>query len=970
MHQQDRDAHRGRLIATVAATVISLACGTNYVYSAWAPQFAERLRLSTTESNLIGLFGNLGMYTLGIPIGMFVDERGSRPAVLAGAFLLAIGYAPLCISFEKAAGSVPVLCFFSYLTGLGGCMAFAGAVKTSALNWPTHRGTATAFPLAAFGLSAFFFSFVGAVFFPGSTSSFLMLLAWGAFGLTFSGYFFLKVYPRVSYQEVPSEAPESQPPARQRARSITEPGTSSHPDAVHPDPGTSSRASPASDASRAAISSDPEAGDDTLLNETLPLIPDVVTADILGGTSVDQDVSHRVDIRGWKLLFCLDFWQLFAIMAILAGTGLMTINNIGNDANALWRHYDPSVDEPFLVSHQQIHVSILSVFNFVGRLLSGIGSDYLVKSLHASRIWCLAVACGLFLLAQVCALQIEMPQKLVFVSGLSGLAYGGLFGVFPSIVAETFGIRGLSQNWGFMMLAPVASGNVFNLLYGRIYDHHSVVEPDGTRSCDDGIACYRTAYAVTSTACAFGLFITFYIIHYQRVQYLKTKDNILLCQLLRRGNMLHATRIAYALLLLVNSILAWIMLTDWAIEKLQHLALDYVKINCPTGQCYGWLAAHRINFALGLLHLIFAGLLFGVKSSKSPRAAIQNGYWGPKIIAWLALIVMSFLIPDKFFMFWGNYVSFAAAMLFLVLGLILLVDLAHTWAEYCLAQIEETDSRFWRFVLVGSTLGMYLASIAMTVVQYIFFAQGGCTMNQAAITVNLLLWIIISIVSINPTVQEYNPKAGLAQAAMVAVYCTYLTMSAVSMEPDDKNCNPLVRAQGTRTTSVVIGAIVTMLTVAYTTTRAATQSLGLGGNGDAIRLPEDDEHDLVTQEPMERRAMRAEVLRRAVEEGSLPADALLSDDESDDGGEHPHDDERSSTQYNYSMFHIIFFLATAWVSTLLTLNYEEATRDGQFATVGRTYGASWVKIVSAWICHGMYIWTLVAPILLPDRFDN
>ncbi|KAL7949823.1 serine incorporator domain-containing protein [Trichoderma barbatum] len=964
--RQDQDAHRGRLIATVAATVISLACGTNYVYSAWAPQFAERLRLSATESNLIGLFGNLGMYSLGVPIGMFVDERGSRPAVLAGAFLLAIGYAPLCFSFEKAAGSVPVLCFFSYLTGLGGCMAFAGAVKTSALNWPSHRGTATAFPLAGFGLSAFFFSFLGAILFPGSTSSFLMLLSWGTFGLTFAGYFFLKVYPQVSYQEVPTQAPGSQAPGRERARSITEPGMSPNPDAVHKNLGTSSRTLAASDASRAVIFSDTEAGGDPLIDETSSLIPDVVTADIVGGSSVDQDVSRRVDIRGVKLLLCLDFWQLFSIMAILAGTGLMTINNIGNDANALWKHYDSSVDEPFLVSHQQIHVSILSVFNFVGRLLSGIGSDYLVKTLRASRIWCLAVACLIFLLAQICALQIEMPHKLVFVSGLSGLAYGFLFGVFPSIVAETFGIRGLSQNWGFMTLAPVASGNVFNLLYGRIYDHHSVVEPDGTRSCDDGIACYRSAYAVTASACALGLFITLYIIHYQRA-------HVLLGQLLRCGNVLHgliATRIAYALLLLVNSILAWIMLTDWAIEKLQHLALDYVKINCPTGQCYGWLAAHRINFALGLLHLIFAGLLFGVKSSKSPRAAIQNGYWGPKIIAWLALIVMSFLIPDKFFMFWGNYVSFAAAMLFLILGLILLVDLAHTWAEYCLSQIEETDSRFWRLVLVGSTLSMYLASIAMTVVQYIFFAQGQCTMNQTAITVNLVLWLIISVVSVNPTVQEFNPKAGLAQAAMVAVYCTYLTMSAVSMEPDDKNCNPLVRAQGTRTTSVVIGAIVTMLTVAYTTTRAATQSLGLGGNGDGIRLPEDDEHDLVTQQPMDRRVMRAEVLRRAVEEGSLPADALLSDDESEDGGDHPHDDERSSTQYNYSMFHIIFFLATAWVSTLLTLNYEESTRDGQFATVGRTYGASWVKIVSAWLCHGMYIWTLVAPIILPERFDS
>ncbi|KAI0161641.1 TMS membrane protein/tumor differentially expressed protein [Hypoxylon sp. FL1284] len=437
-----------------------------------------------------------------------------------------------------------------------------------------------------------------------------------------------------------------------------------------------------------------------------------------------------------------------------------------------------------------------------------------------------------------------------------------------------------------------------------------------------------------------------------------------------------ATRIAYALLLLVNSILSWIMLTPWAIEKLQHLMLDYVKINCPSGKCYGWLAVHRINFALGLFHLIFAGLLFGVASSKDPRASLQNGFWGPKVIAWLAFVVMSFLIPDAFFQVWGNYVAFIGAMLFLMLGLILLVDLAHNWAEYCLEQIENTESKVWRGVLIGSTLGMYLASLAMTIVQYIFFARGGCSMNQAAITINLLFWLAISFISVHPTVQEYNPKAGLAQAAMVAVYCTYLTMSAVSMEPDDKQCNPLIRAQGTRTTSVVIGAIVTMLTVAYTTTRAATQSLGLGNNRGGIRLAddEDEHHDLVTQQPGGRREMRAEVLRRAVEEGSLPADALLSDDDDDEdaAGKTLHDDERGSTQYNYTVFHVIFFLATCWVGTLLTGTVEgldDIPQEGDFATVGRTYWASWVKIVSAWICYSMYIWTLVAPVVLPERFE-
>ncbi|KAK3488148.1 serine incorporator/TMS membrane protein [Neurospora hispaniola] len=434
------------------------------------------------------------------------------------------------------------------------------------------------------------------------------------------------------------------------------------------------------------------------------------------------------------------------------------------------------------------------------------------------------------------------------------------------------------------------------------------------------------------------------------------------------------TRIAYALILLINSILSWIMLTKWAIEKLQHLTFNYVKISCGNGDCYGWLAVHRINFALGLFHLMLAGLLLGVNSSKHPRAKIQNGFWGPKIIAWLGLIVLTFFIPDEFFVFWGNYISFICAMLFLVLGLILLVDLAHNWAEYCLAQIEDTDSRTWRAILIGSTLGMYLASLAMTIIQYIFFAGNGCSMNQAAITINLLLWIAVSAISVHPTVQEYNPKAGLAQAAMVAIYCTYLTMSAVSMEPDeteDRRCNPLVLGQGTRTTTIILGAIATMLTVAYTTTRAATQSLGLGGSGRGqIQLPDEDEHDLVTQQPSLRREMRAEALRRAVEEGSLPADALLSDDDESDAGDRTaNDDERSSTQYSYAMFHIVFFLATAWVATLLTMDWDDK-KQGDFATVGRTLWASWVKIVSSWVCYGLYTWTLVAPIVLPDRFDG
>ena len=434
-----------------------------------------------------------------------------------------------------------------------------------------------------------------------------------------------------------------------------------------------------------------------------------------------------------------------------------------------------------------------------------------------------------------------------------------------------------------------------------------------------------------------------------------------------------ATRIAYAFLLLINSIISWLMLTPWAMSKLEHLTLDYVNITCQGKQCYGYIAVQRVNFALGLFHFILSLVLLGVKSSKDGRAGLQNGFWGPKIIVWLALVVLTFFIPETFFQIWGRYMAFIGAMLFVLLGLILLVDLAHTYAEYCLQKIEDSDSRAWRFLLIGSTLGMYTASFAITIIMYIFFAGSGCSMNQTAITVNLIVLLIISFISVHPAIQDSNPKAGLAQSAMVAIYCTYLTLSAVSMEPDDKRCNPVIRANGTRTFTVVLGAIVTMLTIAYTTTRAATQSITLGSSASHAysKIGSDDyEHGLVDQQPRSgRREMRAEALRAAVEAGSLPASALDDDDDDSDDGRDAKDDERNGTQYNYTLFHIIFLLATCWVATLLSQNIDDIdTKD--FAPVGRSYWASWVKIVSAWVCYIIYGWSLVAPVVLPDRFDH
>lgn len=133
-------------------------------------------------------------------------------------------------------------------------------------------------------------------------------------------------------------------------------------------------------------------------------------------------------------------------------------------------------------------------------------------------MWCLTIAALIFLTAQIFALNIENPHFLGLVSGLSGLGYGLLFGCYPSIVAEAFGVHGLSTNWGFMTLSPVISGNVFNLFYGLVFDRQSVVLPNGARSCTEGLHCYRNAYVVTVVACLVGLLLSLWCIRYRHRQ--------------------------------------------------------------------------------------------------------------------------------------------------------------------------------------------------------------------------------------------------------------------------------------------------------------------------------------------------------------------------------------------------------------------------------------------------------------------
>lgn len=380
----------------------------------------------------------------------------------------------------------------------------------AASNFAESRGTATAIPLAAFGLSALFWSNISSLIFKDDTGAFLLLMACGTSILSLVSVPFLRILQSGSYSSVPEEPTDGTESRRMRRPSIV----IEHPDGTFNSTGREHES--AAHARSHSVGGNHRESDE---RESLVSKPDgrpsfdTLDDDFLDDIAVE---AHHPDIRGLAMLRHVEFWQLFLTMALLSGIGLMTINNIGNSAKALWMYYDDSAKPKFIQQRQVMHVSILSFGNFLGRLSSGIGSDILVKKLGMSRFWCLFVSASVFTLTQLAGASISNPNTLAVVSAFTGIGYGFLFGVFPSLTAHTFGIQGLSQNWGTMTLAPVFSGNIFNLIYGTVYDHHSTAGADGETTCPDGLACYQSAYYFTFLSGLTGIAVCLWSIYRER----------------------------------------------------------------------------------------------------------------------------------------------------------------------------------------------------------------------------------------------------------------------------------------------------------------------------------------------------------------------------------------------------------------------------------------------------------------------
>jgi len=362
----------------------------------------------------------------------------------------------------------------------------------------------------------------------------------------------------------------------------------------------------------------------------------------------------------------------------------------------------------------------------------------------------------------------------------------------------------------------------------------------------------------------------------------------------------------------------------------------------------GSLAVYRIMLGVAAFHGLMALALVGVRSSADVRAGLQNSAWSMKLIAWLGLIVVMFVLPTEYVRSFAG-VFLPGACLFLVIQVAMLV--AGTYDIYSvLVGLAEAQTQRgaafagWAWLIILMTASFYGFSLFVfgaTVARH-SSQDAGCSEGVYAVCLNMLGMILTTVLSISPRVREAaNGPAdsnGVFQSGMVAAYANWQVFSALLNHPSQA-CH-LMDLHGTGAQSKMMGLLFTFIAVLWSAVRNGSAAGTEGAVGFSAVAEED------------------------------PSRAGAFDSE-DGGGTRARstkkDDEVHGVKYSYSTFHGIFALAACYIAMLLT-RWGEINDVDRSLVITESMTSVWIKIVlGSWTAFVLYALLMLLPPLCPDR---
>jgi len=203
--------------------------------------------------------------------------------------------------------------------------------------------------------------------------------------------------------------------------------------------------------------------------ETKRDVPCVSKTHKTQGTSpfVSKDVTTR------EMLKTPSFYLLFILFAISSASGLMIIGHAAKIVQV-----QISWEGGFLL------VIVLSVFNTLGRFLSGAISDKIGRT--TTLIIILAIQA-----LNMCLFGFYASVPVMAIGILAqGFCYGSLFSVLPALTSDLYGLKYFGANYGTVFLAWGIGGIIGPITAARFFDS------TGAYSISYSVACALSVAAI------------------------------------------------------------------------------------------------------------------------------------------------------------------------------------------------------------------------------------------------------------------------------------------------------------------------------------------------------------------------------------------------------------------------------------------------------------------------------------------
>lgn len=519
---------QGRWFTVFASFIIMAGAGATYLFGIYSKEVKASLAYDQTTLNLLGFFKDLGA-SIGVLSGLIAEITPTWFVLLVGSAMNFVGYFMiwLAVTGKMAKPKVWQMCMYISIGANSQNFANTGALVTCVKNFPESRGVMLGLLKGFVGLSGAIMTQIYLAIYGNDSESLILLIAWLPAALSVLFVFTirtmevhrqpneLKVFYRFLYVSIALALFLMTMTIIQRRVSFP-------------------RAAYAGSASVVCVMlfvplfiAIREELTIWKVSKKEPLSPkkknplaekkEESKTEPNCFTNIFKKPARGEDYTILQALLSIDALILFIATLCGLGSGLTAVDNLGQIGESLG--YPTRTISSF--------VSLVSIWNFFGRVFSGFVSESLLVRWKFPRplmmTLVLLLSCAGHLLVAFPA-----PGSVYVASVIMGFSYGAQLPLLYAIISELFGLKYYSTLFNCGQLAAPLGSYLFNVrVTGVLYDREAMkqlkakgLKRSGVKELTCiGSECYRLSFIILTIVTFFGALVSLILVSRTREFY-------------------------------------------------------------------------------------------------------------------------------------------------------------------------------------------------------------------------------------------------------------------------------------------------------------------------------------------------------------------------------------------------------------------------------------------------------------------